>query len=179
MNTTELSDQKQCTKCVKRKPLYEFGPEKRNRNGKSSWCLDCTRAYHRVRGREKYKNPKTRQRISENNARNARKNPERCIVNRAKYRAKKQGLPFDLSWRDITVPVYCPLLGIKISMGEFDGISGLAIDSSPSLDRIVPELGYVKTNVKVISFLANMIKNKATPDQLKEVANNIDDYIQS
>ena len=39
--------------------------------------------------------------------------------------------------------------------------------SSPSLDRIIPSLGYVKGNIRVISFRANTLKNNATLSELE------------
>lgn len=38
--------------------------------------------------------------------------------------------------------------------------------NSPSLDRIVPELGYIKGNVEWMSDLANRMKTNATPQEL-------------
>lgn len=43
---------------------------------------------------------------------------------------------------------------------------GIATDSSPSLDKIIPELGYVVGNIQVISKLANNMKTNASVDQL-------------
>ena len=45
----------------------------------------------------------------------------------------------------------------------------MQIDYSPSIDRIIPELGYVKGNVQIICMLANRIKSNATPDQVIQV----------
>lgn len=39
--------------------------------------------------------------------------------------------------------------------------------TTPSLDRIVPERGYVRGNVEVISWEANRLKNSATLEQLE------------
>ena len=39
-------------------------------------------------------------------------------------------------------------------------------DFSPSVDRIDPTKGYVRGNVRVISYLANRMKSNATVDQL-------------
>ena len=62
----------------------------------------------------------------------------------------------------------CPILGIKLSRSRFiDGPQ----DNSPSLDKIIPEKGYVKGNIIVISQLANRIKNDATYDEIYKVAN--------
>lgn len=61
---------------------------------------------------------------------------------------------------DIIIPETCPMLGIKLEFG-FDKQGGNF--NSPSLDRIIPELGYTKGNVMVISKRANMIKTMVFP----------------
>lgn len=57
------------------------------------------------------------------------------------------------------------MLGLALSLG-----AGKSHDNSPTLDRIVPDLGYVPGNVAVISFRANAIKRNATVAELKAVA---------
>ena len=47
-------------------------------------------------------------------------------------------------------------------------------DSSPSLDRVVPSLGYIPSNVAVISHLANRIKNTGTAEQHRRIADWMD-----
>ena len=42
-------------------------------------------------------------------------------------------------------------------------------DNSPSLDRLVPGLGYVPGNVIVVSSRANVIRNNASIDELRKV----------
>lgn len=88
--------------------------------------------------------------------------------NRAKERAKKDSIPFNLEVSDIIIPQSCPIFNMPLVRHE--GTSGGKI-YSPSLDRIIPELGYVKGNVRVISHLANMMKSNATNDQLITFAN--------
>lgn len=63
------------------------------------------------------------------------------------------------------IPDRCPVLGIPLRPGD-----GVSHDGSPQLDRLVPELGYVSGNVAVISRLANTIKQNATPQQIRAVA---------
>ncbi len=87
------------------------------------------------------------------------------MLNAANQRAKSKGLPFSLTLEDIVVPKNCPALGIPLRRGE-----GCTHDGSPQLDRLVPELGYVKGNVAVISKLANTIKQNASPKQIRAVA---------
>jgi len=89
---------------------------------------------------------------------------ERRMLHCAKSRAKRLGVPFDLALSDIVIPAVCPVLGIPITRG-----SGKHIPQSPTLDRTVPALGYVKGNITVISYRANMLKNNATAEELQKV----------
>ncbi len=57
----------------------------------------------------------------------------------------------------------CPALGVPLVWGSAD------LDSSPSLDRIDPDQGYVHGNVQWLSHKANRIKNNATLDELRRV----------
>lgn len=81
----------------------------------------------------------------------------------AKKRAKIKNVPFNLTEEDIIIPEFCPYLGIKITehSDRYDKRGSVA-----SLDRIIPELGYVKGNVEVISHQANTMKSNATKEQL-------------
>ncbi len=93
------------------------------------------------------------------------------LVLGARRRAKDFEIPFDLIPDDITIPEFCPAVSIPLFIGE-----GKIGDNSPTLDRIIPELGYVKNNVVVISWLANRIKNNATADQILAVGNWLKSY---
>lgn len=82
----------------------------------------------------------------------------------ARHRVTLNGLPFNLKPEDFEMPTICPVLGIPLVLGQ-----GKLHDNSPTLDRIIPELGYVKGNVKVISYKANRIKNNGTLADLEAV----------
>jgi len=97
----------------------------------------------------------------------ARKNPERNLCWSAKSRAKRLGIPFDLTPEDIFIPDFCPVFGIKMQRSEKSVGHYL---ESPTLDRIVPELGYVRGNIAVISGKANLIKNFGTAEEHERIA---------
>ena len=93
------------------------------------------------------------------------RNPLRNLVNNAKASARRNGLPFNLVLSEMTVPEFCPVLGIRLQRGV-----GIRTDASPSIDRIIPALGYVKGNVIVVSWKANRIKSDVTAEDLRKVA---------
>ncbi len=88
-------------------------------------------------------------------------NLQKQMLASAKSRAKKKNIPFNLELSDIKIPQFCPLLGMELQRNK----NGECRDTSPSLDRKTPELGYVKGNVWVISQKANMMKNNGTIDE--------------
>ena len=90
------------------------------------------------------------------------KNKSFCTV--AKSRAKKQDVPFGIVPEDIVFPKICPVLGIPLMFSD-----GNRTDNTPSLDRIIPSKGYVKNNIKIISWKANRLKCNATLDELEKL----------
>lgn len=91
--------------------------------------------------------------------------PEYILWQQAKTRAKKEHLPFDIEYTDIVIPKFCPVFS-NVELKKNVGCPG---DDSPSVDKIIPELGYVKGNICVISFKANSIKRDATIDEMRKI----------
>lgn len=85
------------------------------------------------------------------------------LVHQAKNRAKQKNVPFDITESDIELVSDCPYLGIPLKQNLNEkGPS----HNSPTIDRIIPEKGYVKGNVQLISHKANAMKYNASPDEL-------------
>jgi len=97
-----------------------------------------------------------------------RNNPKQSYLLAAKKRAATAGLPFDLTEEDIIFPEVCPALGIPVALEQIDG-PRRRTDNTPSLDRIIPELGYVKGNVAMISWRANRLKSDAKLFELEKL----------
>ena len=97
------------------------------------------------------------------------KTTEYKILARARHRAKKNNLPFNIELDDIVIPERCPLLGIPLKSST-DKTS----PNNPSLDKIIPEKGYVKGNIWVVSLRANKLKNDATLQELKTLVENLE-----
>jgi len=96
---------------------------------------------------------------------------KKYMFSNAYSRAKKNNIPFNLT-EDYLKSIYpsdmiCPVLGFEMSVGlDENGRS----DTSPSLDRIIPEKGYVQGNVVVVSMRANTLKRDATLEEIRKVA---------
>lgn len=84
----------------------------------------------------------------------------------ARYRAKRSGRPFEITEDHIVIPEVCPVLGVPL---ERNAGGKTALPNSPSIDCLIPELGYVPGNINVISYRANSIKNNATLDELEKL----------
>ena len=99
---------------------------------------------------------------------------KRTHVARLRYdirrRANSKGIVFDVDTKYLAAiaPNYCPIFKIPLKWGY--GGNGSPSDDSPSLDRIIPDRGYVRGNVAWISNKANTIKSTATEKELYAVA---------
>jgi len=92
----------------------------------------------------------------------------RVLINAARARAKKLGLPFALTVENITWPEFCPILGLRLDPTPCIG-QGRKSDNRPTIDRVVPALGYVPGNVAVISWRANRLKSDARLQDLEAI----------
>lgn len=90
------------------------------------------------------------------------RSPEMHILNGARSRAKERGIDFNLEIEDVQIPDVCPICKIPIKFSE------KRTDNTPSIDRLDNDLGYIKGNVRIISWRANRLKNNMTKE---EVAN--------
>ena len=87
-----------------------------------------------------------------------------------KARAKQNNVPFSLKEEDLNYPDTCPILGIPLLNTTNSVGNHIVTDNTPTVDKIVPALGYVKGNIVIVSHRANRIKNNATIDELVRIA---------
>lgn len=92
-----------------------------------------------------------------------------AMLERAKKRAKTKRVPYGLGVQDVPALAsakFCPVTGLPFVLGVArDG--NRPHPMSPSLDRKVPALGYVRGNVQVVSFWANSARNTLTDEQFR------------
>ena len=163
MKVVDLSGQTFGGLAVLRKDLETTKKHKRAQYWcKCSWCneeklisSDVFRKKPPVscgcRRKAGYTNPKS----------NPTKKNETRLLNYARRNAKRRGEECALELKDIVIPEYCPVLGIKLQPGSHS-----QQDYSPSVDRIDSTKGYTKDNVWIISARANRIKNNATLEEI-------------
>lgn len=142
-------DERKERRRLQQRASYERNKHKyadKARNRATKWYADNK---HRPEVAERY-------RTSSRN-----RNPVEAMFLGARNRADKKNIPFDITRDDIVVPDVCPVFGTPFEKGT---------QWAPSLDRVRPELGYVKGNVAVISRYANTIKNVGTSEQHRRIA---------
>ena len=140
-------------------------------------CINCNNEFIEDHFNQKYcslfcvnkarhtRNYKKKNRKRERELR-AKDYPDKKMFWSVKSRAKTLGIPFDLDISDCQIPEYCAVLGFKLE----SNVGGKKPkDNSPSLDRLIPALGYVKGNTRVISHRANHIENNGTIDELEKI----------
>ena len=71
----------------------------------------------------------------------------------------------------LPTPKYCPMLGLELNYNGTGREGWSRSDTSPSLDQIKAQGGYIEGNIQVISWRANRIKNNSTPEELMLIAN--------
>jgi hypothetical protein len=122
-----------CPGCKRLLSVDSFASSARQLDRKQAHCRSCMEARRRA---------------------SALNNPAKALFLTARKRARKHGHPFAITIADVCVPECCPVLGIPLVVAE-----GRFTDNSPTLDRIKNSEGYVRGNVRVISYRANRIKS--------------------
>ena len=164
-----------CNQCKIEKKIDDFYESKKSVCKK---CLSENYENNKNNYKEKAKQhwkkyfKKNRDKINERKRERGRKRrekyPERELIESAKKRAKKNNLDFNITEEDVFIPNKCPLLGLELRKNE-----NRVKDNSPSLDRIDNSKGYIKGNVRVVSFLANKLKSNHSRNEIKEICNNM------
>lgn len=172
-----------CAHCGVMKSRDQFAPQ---RIRKDSTCLQCKKEKKhecwikrkdlpRVRAstreaaiRHYWRNSERLRAKSRQYGRNILENkPEKALFNSARQRAREKGLDFQIEVSDIVIPRVCPVFGIKLKpMRGGDGDWQCA----PTVDRINSNIGYLKSNIVVISRKANMIKSYGTAGEHRKIA---------
>lgn len=127
-------------------------------------CVECTRIHNRRLHEDQSEGRKAYMRERSKATRLSSATWAAEVLRAARGRARRLGLEFDIAADDVETPEVCPVLGVPL---VYDALEPRA--QRPSLDRTDNAKGYVRGNVRVISFRANQIKNDATSAELEKV----------
>lgn len=176
-----LDEVRTCNECNEQKTVRDFNRNKRP-NGEWYISKQCNKCHYKRykeaysnKNRERYKNEEFRESKKEYAKKYRQENPELIMFQSARSRCRNNNIEFNLDLLDIVIPDKCPILEISFCLIN----TNYRKDNSPTLDRIDPTKGYIKGNVRVISYKANVMKNDATLDTMKTFCKNILSYMTS
>ena len=173
-----------CTECNKEHEIRQGDYNRKIRAGQNKfYCsLKCS-------GKADYKNnPNKLEKFREVNASRIKKycgcrldqySPFKYHANKARSRSKIKGYQTDLTTEYLkevwdTQNGVCPYTGIKMEISrtsQDEDIKKTPIKAS--LDRIDPNIGYIKGNVEFVCYCVNVMKNDFTKNQMVDFINQI------
>lgn len=159
--------EKYCNKCETTKPTSDFYADPQHSSGFRPHCRSCDNA------RSKAYRDRNKERMTQLKRNLKHANPIKYLLIHAKSRCKHLGdrIPFTLTPDDVTYVTHCPILGVELDYCSTKSKRGQVADNVASLDRIIPELGYVPGNVNIISWRANKLKSNITLDEMQAFVN--------
>lgn len=155
-----------CVSCEIEKPVKEFVQDKNSKLGFRKRCKECQRPLWKAQKEQDKDGQNRRMRSFRSTIKGAIQTSRGASL----QRAKKDGLPHNVSTEYLQnlfkeQKGLCALSGEKMfpKAGWF----------SPSLDKIIPEKGYVEGNVQWLTKRVNLIKNNLNNDEFIELCNKI------
>ena len=145
---------KKCSKCKKFLTLDNFTKKgSKKRKGLRASCRNC----ENLRMKNNYI-----------------KNPIPQMLSNAKIRSKEKNIEFNIDTKYLKSIFpkdnMCPVLNISFQ-GGYMNEDKKNKDYSPSLDRIVPEKGYVKGNLVFVCNIINRVKSDSSMEILEKTLN--------
>ena len=175
-----------CSACKQVKGVSLFYKNRSSQDGYSHECKECRADYDKKyyeKNKEKITARVNKYRQENNEAVKIRKanyrqrtkgkrpNILNALLGSARGRAKLKKLPFDLTmeWIETVVVSHCPITLEPLDWTRDQMVDGKPSPNSPSIDKIIPELGYVQSNCAIISHRGNSIKSNGTIDEHRRV----------
>ena len=170
--------QKYCSRCSQTKSIDEFYRRKAAKDGHQERCKSCQDKYYYS---YKEKNlEKVRAYVKEYNARPEskekrkpymeewyRKSPRQSLRASLLNVRKRKNMPDDAVTLDELCEMFerqqgkCALSGIEMTWRK-----GKITATSISIDRIDPDVGYSKTNVRLVCYAINAFRGRMTDDEM-------------
>lgn len=143
--------EKHCPRCNTTKLRCDFGIDNNRYDGLKYCCKPCAVQRNTAASAEYY----------------CRKRADR-LVNQARLRANKSGIPYDLDAHRPAIRArfdkgHCEMTGIPFVIQNGRSAYG------PSIDRIDPKKGYVYTNIRIVLDIMNVAMNAFGEETLRDV----------
>jgi hypothetical protein len=166
-----------CSKCKKEKTIEDFYKSKTTKSGYESGCKDCRRIaasnYSKTvtHSAERKEKRRVQRQKYKQRTRGDMKYMLKAAMQHAKARAHKQNVPCDLTieYLESLVVSHCPITEEPLDWERRQVINGHPTPRSPSLDKIIPSLGYVPGNCAFLSHRGNAIKSNGTMEEHSRV----------
>jgi len=154
-----------CSKCKKEKKIEDFYKSNTRKCGHESGCKDCRRtaaSRYGISDQGKLRRQAYRQRIK-----NDLRSVLRRTIEHAKRRARDQSIPCNLTieYLESLVISHCPITKEPLDWERRQVVNDHPTPNSPSLDRVIPSLGYVPGNCAFLSHRGNAIKSNGTIEE--------------
>jgi len=177
--------EKQCMKCHETKQLVDFHVSRHGKFGRAARCKKCMKVWHATY----YWRPGVKERINaQATAWQKNLSPEQRAVKNQKTRKWFETLPTGVLGKNLRralkrfptenpVTVIellemwerqegkCVVSGIEMTWGK-----GAFYPTSLSVDRINPEIGYTKGNVRLVLYAVNAFKGRWTDEDMIAIA---------
>ena len=140
--------EKVCSKCGDSKDLSEFNRNRNKRDRRGAYCKVCSSEYYK----EYMISPR---------------GMALRMVRDAKRRSKRDKIPFSLNSLDLIDRLetgICELSGLPFVLG-----SNEQSPYSPSIDRIVPAMGYAPDNIRIICWSLNAAFGSWGEDETRKI----------
>jgi hypothetical protein len=155
-----------CTICDEQKEVIEFLKDKSAKDGYRNQCKACLR----VRNMESHDKRREGYNKAMRKFRATVKGVTQTSLSASKCRAKKEGLPHNLDLQYLRCLITQQEMRCALSGEEMIPLGGW---SSPSLDKIIPELGYIKGNVQWLTQRVNLMKGNLAVEQFIKLCKTI------
>jgi transposase-like protein len=167
--------QKLCRKCNILKPATTEHFLKNKKGFLYSYCRECKKNYLKEITPRKNKISLTKEELYEKNLSRQKvsrvENWARHLVNSSRHNAKRYGKEFDID-EEYILDIYekqnhkCYWFGVELEPSAIH-----KYPAKPSLDRLNPDIGYIKGNVVISCMAANIGRNSCEADIFQNFCN--------
>ena len=156
---------KVCSKCGRRRAATLFSPRPERPCGRYSCCKKCKKEFRTKRYHERrIEDPVALWLVN--------------ALNWSRHRARKQSIEHTLSATQLSEAlnkkdktcVYCDVV-FNFRRSHHDR------SDSPTIDRLDPKRGYSEENVAICCYRCNAIKNNATFQELRQIADRLESLL--